>query len=119
MAGKQLKENATVRASTVLEVIIAMTVIVVVFGIAMMIYGNVMRMSLSVAQLKAKGILKEQMLKAERADTLQNASFQIDSLTIEQNVSDTLATGLKIIHLKAYDINHQKVAELQKIITDE
>jgi len=38
MAGAKLMYNDKVKASTIIEVIISMVIIVVVFGIAMMIY---------------------------------------------------------------------------------
>ena len=52
MAGRKLIRTK-IMASTILEVIVAMVIIVVVFGIAMMIYTNVLRMSLSVKKIQA------------------------------------------------------------------
>jgi len=120
MDRKQLNAKGLVRASTVLEVVIAMTIIVIVFGIAMMIYENVMRMSLSVQQLKARHILKEQLLKVAYTDSLANNTFQIDSLTVNEKVTDTLnGSHLKLVVLEAYDRNHQKITELKQVIIHE
>ena len=65
MAGRKLIRTK-IMASTILEVIVAMVIIVVVFGIAMMIYTNVLRMSLSVKKIQAQAILKETLYNIEK-----------------------------------------------------
>ena len=114
MAGSKLK--AGVQASTILEVVISMVIIVIVFGIAMMIFTNVLRLSLSVKKLKAQALLNELVLKAEHgADAVQ--SVTINDFNIEQEVKPyDNNTSLMEIHLTAFDGNKQKVAELRQVI---
>jgi Tfp pilus assembly protein PilE len=118
MAGGKL--NRRVNASTLLEVVISMIVIVVVFGIAMMIYSNVLRLSLSAKKMRAQALLQETMVKAEQVPGNTNQSFTIDDFRIEQEAGPyNNETSLKAIHLTAFDQNQQKVAELQKVIIDQ
>lgn len=106
-----------VKASTVLEVVIAMVIIVVVFGIGMMITGNVLRANLSIQHLRAKQILKDELIKAEEEKDPQNATLRIDDIEIERYIIDSTGfEGVRRIYLKAYDRNHQLIAEVQKII---
>ena len=115
MAGNKL--NSQVNASTILEVIISMIIIVIVFGIAMMIYTNVLRLSLSTKKLRAQALLQETMLKAEQTTANTAQSLTIDDFRIEQEVSPyNKESNLTLIHLTAYDQNQQKIAELQKVI---
>jgi Tfp pilus assembly protein PilE len=115
MAGSKL--NGRVKASTILEVIISMIIIVIVFGIAMMIYTNVLRLSLSTKKLRAQALLQETMLKAEQTTANTTQSLTTDDLRIEQEVSAyNKESNLTLIHLTAYDQNQQKIAELQKVI---
>lgn len=115
MAGSKL--NRRVKASTILEVIVSMIIIVIVFGIAMMIYTNVLRVSLSVKKLRAQALLQETMIKAEQATGNTNQSLTIDDFRIEQEVTQyNNQSNLTTIHLTAYDQNQQKVTELQKVI---
>ena len=115
MAGSKL--NTRIKASTILEVIISMIVIVIVFGIAMMIYTNVLRLSLSTKKLKAQALLQETMLKAEQTTANTTQSLTIDDFRIEQEAgSYNKESNLTLIHLTAYDQNQQKIAELQKVI---
>jgi len=115
MAGSKL--NSGVKASTLLEVIVSMVIIVLVFGIAMMIYSNVMRLSLSAKKIRVEALLQETMLNAGHSSTNTNQSFTIDDFRIEQEAKPyTGESNLMEIHLTAYDQNQQKVAELQKVI---
>jgi len=115
MAGSKL--DGRVKASTILEVIVSMIVIVIVFGIAMMIYTNVLRLSLSAKKLRVQALLQEIMLKAEQTTANTTQSFTIDDFRIEQEAKPYHdESGLTTIHLTAYDQNQQKIAELQKVI---
>jgi Tfp pilus assembly protein PilE len=115
MAGSKL--NTKLRASTILEVIVSMVIIVVVFGIAMMIYTNVLRFSLSAKKLRAQALLQETMFTAEHSATNTTQTFTVDDFRIEQEVKPYMQnSSLTDIHLTAYDQNQQKIAELEKVI---
>ena len=117
MAGSKLKGR--VQASTILEVVISMVIIVVVFGIAMMIYTNVLRMSLSVKKLKARALLNEMAMNAEHSPADATTVVIADDFRIEQETKPYNGNAALIeIHLTAYDSNKQKIAELQQIITN-
>ncbi|MDB5090871.1 MAG: hypothetical protein JWR09_4865 [Mucilaginibacter sp.] len=115
MAGGKLKRRLP--ASSILEVIVSMVIIVIVFGIAMMIYTNVLRLSLSVKKLKVQALLQQTMLKAERSTENTTLSVIIGDFRIEQEIKPYQDNaGLTEIHLTAFDANQQKIAELQKVI---
>jgi Tfp pilus assembly protein PilE len=117
MAGNKVNINTKVKASTILEVLISMVIIVVVFGIAMMIYANVTQSSLSVKKIKAEAVLGEYLQNAEKSTGNATQSFTVDSLNIEQTIkSYNTEKHLVEIDLVAYDANQQKVAELHKVI---
>ncbi|MES2113016.1 MAG: hypothetical protein V4577_29975 [Bacteroidota bacterium] len=113
MAGSKL----TVKASTILEVVVSMVIIVVVFGIAMMIYSNVVRSSPSAKKLKAELILQETMIKLQQQPDSTAQSTIVDDFKIEQKIEPYNGNpALLKIGLTAFDQNQQKVAELQKVI---
>jgi len=118
MARGKLKRS--VQASTILEVVVSMVIIVVAFGIAMMIYTNVTRMSLSAKKIRAQMLLQETMLIAEHTSANVTQTINKDDFRIEKEVKpyheDAVLTD---IHLTAYDQNQQKVAELRKIIINQ
>src|SRR5258708_16254399 len=101
MAGSKL--NGTVKASTILEVIISMIIIVVVFGIAMMIFTNVSRLSLSAKKIRAQAILQQAMLKAEQSTGNTNQSFTVDDFRVDQEImSYNGKRDLTAVDLTAY-----------------
>jgi len=117
MAGSKIAYGTKVRASTIIEVLIAMVIIVAVFGIAMMIYTNVTQSSLSVKRIRTEAVLNEYLQAAERSFVNTTQSFNVDSLTIEQTVKSYNSEKKLIeIDLVAFDSNEQKVAELHKVI---
>jgi len=112
MAGSKL--NRKIKGSTILEVIIAMVVIVVVFGIAMMIYSNVLRLSLSAKKLRAKAVLEDVLLKAAAGE---NQTLTIGEFRIEQEIQSYNGNNnLLSVHLTAYDANQLKIAELRQVM---
>jgi Tfp pilus assembly protein PilV len=117
MAGTKLSGNAKIKASSILEVIVAMVIIFVVFGMGMMIYANVTRSSLSAQKIQARAILLEELNKAEQSRAPSARSMDTAGFRVEQEVApypdDTL---LSVIHLTAYDGNQNKISELQKVI---
>jgi Tfp pilus assembly protein PilE len=117
MARNKITCSTKVKASTILEVLISMVIIMVVFGIAMMIYANVTQFSLSVKKIKAEALLNEYLQTAEKSNGNTTQSFNVDSLSIQQTIkSYNTEKNLVEIDLAAYDANQQKVAELHKVI---
>jgi putative aminopeptidase FrvX len=109
--------KSTVKASSILEVVIAMVVIVTVFTVAMMIYGNVQRLSLSGQKIKVRGILQETLINAERNPENTKRSLTIDNISVDEEISNyNQAEDLKLIDLVAYDLNREKIAELREVV---
>ena len=94
-----------------------MVIIIVVFGIAMMIYSNVTHMSLSGQKIRAEAVLAEVMRGMQGAEPVANTENVIAGFTIERSVK-TYAENDKIlqVELKAYDENHHILAELNELI---
>ncbi|MFI5161255.1 MAG: hypothetical protein ACHQHN_08250 [Sphingobacteriales bacterium] len=118
MAGSKLK-NA-VKGSTILEVVVSMVIIVIVFGIAMMIFTNVMRLSLSAKKIRAQALLQEAMFTAEHNTANTTETLTAGDFRIEQEVKPYPENNaLTLIHLTAYDQNQLKIAECQKLILNQ
>lgn len=110
--------KASVRASSLIEVVIAMTVIIVVFGIALMIFSNISRTSLSVKEVKAHSMLRELMANVQQSRFPANRSIDTADFHIEQEVATFPGdTSLIVIHLTVFDRNQEKITEMKKVIT--
>ncbi|WP_158829369.1 PulJ/GspJ family protein [Mucilaginibacter lacusdianchii] len=116
MAGYPVK-NTKVAASTILEVVVAMVVILAVLGISMMIYANVMRLSLSGQKLRAQFVLAQAMTQLEAGAEIGNTEDTADGWQMEKAIVPYEGSGnLLRVHLTLYDRNHEKLAEAYKII---
>ncbi len=117
MAGSKLNILHKVRASSILEVIVSMIIIIVVFGIAMMIFTNIGRLSLSAKKLKAEAILQESLFRTEQAGSPTDQTTTIDDMTVRQVlIPFGNEPNLSVITLTAFDISHEQIAQLKKII---
>jgi len=102
-----------------LEVVISMVVIVVVFTIAMAIFGNVQRLSLTGKKIKAQAVLKEAFLKPEQHIAVGKQTTTIDEFRVEQEITPYgQSNNLYQISLTAYDNNGEKVAESKNVMYD-
>jgi len=117
MAGVKLSFNSRLRASSVMEVVISMIVILVVFTTAMMIAANVMRASPSAQKLQARALLNDLMAINEKNEEVESATLTLGNFQVKQDIKNYQnEPGLIDIHLIAYDSNHQEVAELEKVL---
>ena len=109
-----------IKASSLFETIVALMVIVLVFGIAMTMYVNILRTSTSLAELKAS-----QKLEELSKETKMNKSYfdehSDDQLTkIDKRVSKYQGKeGLLLLELEAFDMSDKRLAERKEIILDE
>lgn len=117
MAGSKLITGQKVRASTIIEVLISMIVIMVVFGMAMLIFANVTRSGVSEKKVRSSAVLQQILLDDEKTADLGSRMFTVDSLRVEQQVKNyNNKDSLVEIDLRAYDPGGQLTADAHKII---
>lgn len=103
-----------------MEAVIAMVIMVLVFGIAMMIFTNVTRLSLSVRKVRAQAVLQDLLLQAAKDPGNSDRTIPVEDLRIEQKVTPFgQGPGLSQIELTAYDESGKPLAEVQQIIRNE
>jgi len=119
MAGSKLMNANKLKASSIIEVVISMVVIVVVFTIAMAIFGNVQRLSLTSKKVKALAVLKGAFLKSEQHISVGKETNTIDEFKVEQEITPYgQSNNLYQISLIAYDSNGEMVAESKNVMYD-
>lgn len=118
MAGRKLKRSGKLRASSILEVVIAMVIIIVVFGIAMTVFANIFRTSLSEKQLRAQAALQDIFLQnGGPGQIFENRTFPSGDFTISETVTPYGdAKDLVSVKLEAFDQNKESIAVSRKII---
>ncbi len=117
MAGEKLKICTKFNASTILEVVVSMVIILLVFSIAMTIFANVTRASISTKEMNARTILNDLLIDVEKNADYTPKEVTIGDLRIQQDFKPrTESPSLVEINLAAVDINQHKVAEVKKIV---
>ena len=117
MVRVKLSIKSKLAASSIIEVLISMVVIMVVFGIAMMIYANIVQSSLSVTKIRAQAILNQTLQADETSANSSSTTFTVDNLNIEQTVKNyNNEPNLTEIDLAAYDANGKQLITLHKVI---
>jgi len=117
MAGIKLSVTGKAKASSIVEVVISMVVIVIVFGIAMGIFANVQRLSLSAQKVHAQAILKEELIKTEQEPHISKQTNNVDGFEVSSEVTPYQDhADLYLIALAAFDNNGKKMAELREVV---
>lgn len=86
-----------VQASSLIEVLIAMVIILVVFAVAMRIFGNVMQMGVSFRSISINSQLDVFEKEISTKGYLENEVIEIDSITYHFEMSEV---GSSIKQLK-------------------
>jgi len=117
MARNQVSHR--LKASSLIEVIIAMVVIVVIFSTAMMIFSNVLLSSPSARKLRARATLKDALVLAEGSGGATDSTYQAGELTVERRYSAyPAAPALYLLRISVLGTGAQdSIAVLRKVVS--
>ncbi|HEX8545809.1 MAG TPA: hypothetical protein VF691_02545 [Cytophagaceae bacterium] len=76
-----------VNGSSILEVIVAMVIIIVIFGIGVMVYNNVTQSSYSYQQFKAALFCREEYNRTIKEKTYFDGESEEEGLTLTKKIS--------------------------------
>ncbi|MBE9585984.1 hypothetical protein IM792_16135 [Mucilaginibacter sp. JRF] len=117
MAGKKIKLNTRVSGSSLMEVLVAMILLLIVFGIAMMIFANIARTSVNTLELQARSFAEKELehVKIERSFTPEQT--ETDSMTINREVSFLpKQPGMVEVNIRVTDRQQKQLAEIKEQI---
>ena len=112
----KIKTIYRLKADSLLEVIIAAVLIVIIFGIAMMVYSNILRTSRPVKQVRAAAFLRKAALQIERQQDTAVIDTSYEGIFISQSVLPAEVSGTAYLKLTAVGSRHDTLATLNKII---
>lgn len=111
------KLNHRLKASTLMESLIAMIIIVVSFGVATLIYSNVLDSDKQRLQLKAILVLNQEAIETKTEKTFLDSEKQIGDWTIKKTVEKYPQTEiLYAIGLSVIDKNGKIIATRNELI---
>ncbi len=89
------------KASTLIEVLIAMVIIMVVFAIAMQVFGNVLRTGVSYKKLQAQSQMQLLSEEVKKNGYLEEAEVTIDSINYQLSIAPSEVAGVAKLEIKA------------------
>jgi type II secretory pathway pseudopilin PulG len=117
MARDKITKKGMLEAATITEVVIALVIIVVVFGMAMMIFANVTQQAISTKKIRATAVLRNILLKANQSLQLPQEPFNQDGFRIIPIIKPVEnEPGLSELYLTAYDENQQEITKIAEIM---
>lgn len=90
-----------VQASSLIEVLIAMVIILIVFAIAMRIFGNIMQTGVSFRSITINSHLDVFEKEISTKGYLENEVIEVDSITYHFEMSEVGSSGIKQLKITA------------------
>ncbi|OFY26027.1 MAG: hypothetical protein A2275_05835 [Bacteroidetes bacterium RIFOXYA12_FULL_35_11] len=109
--------NKKLHASTLIEVLIAMVIIVVVFGIANMIFLNIQKSTNTGIKIAASLELDKIAAETHRNFTYMDEEYKLDRFTIIKKVSNyNKAEELRQLNFEVLDAEGKIILERKELI---
>jgi len=115
-----VKLNFALKASTLMESLVAMVIIVVSLGVGTMIYSNILNSDKQVLQLKAICLLNKEAARTKKEKTFLDSEKQFENCNIKKTVElyDQTA-NLYRLTLSAFDKSGHLIAVRKELIITE
>jgi len=109
--------TAKVKASTMVETIVAMVIIMISMGIGLALFSNLSRDvndKLRIeAEIKVNSLAVETKLKKEYSDT----EIESDNLRIERSIKEYKKTSrIKVLLIEAYSLSGKKICDYKELV---
>lgn len=112
-----VKLNKKIRATTLIEAIIAMLIIVIAYGIGLMIFMNVSKSASSGLKLKATLQLESVLSQTKKDAKYLDEEIETDNLKIEKTVTKYEGNkSLNVLHIRVLSKDNKLLAEHREII---
>lgn len=93
--------NKKLEASTLIEVLIAMVIIMVVFGIAIQVFSNILHTGVSYKKLQVQNQLQLLSEQVKQKGYLAEETVKIDSVNYQLSTEPSEVAGIAKLEIKA------------------
>lgn len=107
----------SVRCSSLLEAVVAMTILSVVLGIAMTLYLKVSYSAISGQKIKAQLIINRLAVETIKEKRYLSEQFENENISLIKEVSKyNQSDRLLLLHIKAFNSHNDLITEYREII---
>jgi hypothetical protein len=104
------------KASTLIEALVAMVIVMICFGIASMIYVNVLNADNNRIQLKAHLIVSDLAQKAKTTSTFLDEKIETEGLVIQKSIEGYHdIPNLSVLKFVAFDKKGKVITEYKEL----
>jgi len=96
-------KSKQLEASTLIEILIAMVIIMVVFAMAMGLFSNVLSSGVSIRKVQIGQQLETLRLQVMESGSIDQESVRIDSVDYKINVVKQATSAMQMVEIKAAD----------------
>lgn len=116
---KKIKADTKVPASTLLEVLVSMLIIMIVFSIAIGIYTRITSSQLSLSSRKAQQYMQRILAESKENKNWSDETLFADSISYKKTITDYPGySDLLLISIQA-EQNGKELAEMKEIVKKE
>lgn len=116
---KQIVKNVASKkaaAVTILETVIATTVLMILFGILIGVYTKMLPVTYTMRHVRAENTLERMMQEIKQTQTYSDNTSYIEPYTIERKIRTTDQSGFIVVELIAKDGLDSTVARYKELI---
>ncbi len=108
---------ARLKATTLIESMVAMILIVVSFGIGMMIYFNVLNGTRLQQKMQAELLLNTVLENTKKTSSFVEEAIELNGLIVTKETSPYRSyDNVRLLHLKAYDQKSNFIIDLKEVV---
>lgn len=114
----RLKMLEPLKASTLVETLVAMIIVMLAFGIGLMIYLNVIQSSGVQKRLNANLQMNQIAIEAVSKNLLADDEYKLETMKIVKTVQpySSGSDKLKLLTIVAFDGNNKKIGERKELV---
>jgi Tfp pilus assembly protein PilV len=117
---KMRRTGVKLKAASLLEVVIAMVIISIVFGVGMMTYMNILKSSFSVQQLNATLLLNKIVEETKQEQSFFDETITEENITVYKKASKYQGNdNLVLLELEVLDAENKILANRKQLIRTE
>jgi competence protein ComGF len=111
------KTSTTLKASTLLEVITAMVMIMVIFTVATSMFIRVTGAGSTIEKINAQLILNHKAIEVKLSQNFKDDESKEGELNVKQHIKPHgSSTSLLLLHLEAFNNDNKKLADLKELV---
>lgn len=115
------RENNKLMASTLVETLVAMIIVMLAFGIGLIIYLNVIQSSGAQQKLNAHLKMNQIAIETKNKNLFLDEEYPSETMKIVKTMVpyDASSDNLKILKIEAFDAGGKKIGERKELVIAE